>query len=206
MKEVNLGTYAAFKSLVAAKSLLPQYLDTGDTYHLFAVEATICWQYTLPKDGGADQTDFETTFQATCNAALELKAAAGRPLRVSASPQPLNTVERWQGYQIVVPAGQTSAYVDISFSSLVYIHGGYIVSSEVDYDDYVSVDVLVAANNSVYIPGIISSAYMIPNLPVSFESYESMAFPTSVKFRITLNIGAVSATDIHANILVNYFK
>ncbi|MGH7975011.1 MAG: hypothetical protein ACREBR_05770 [bacterium] len=205
MKEVSLQSYSAFKSLVTAKALLPQYNDTGNNYELFAIEQNISWQYTIVKDGGADQTDFETNYQSTCNKPLEIKAGVGRPVRVSASPQPAGTVEHWKGWQITVPAGQTSAYVDISFSSTVYLHGGYIVSSEVDYDDYVTADVLVAANNATYIGGLINNAYMIPNLPVSFESAESMSFPTSLKIRVTLNVGTASVTDLHANILTDYF-
>jgi hypothetical protein len=118
----------------------------------------------------------------------------------------MGTVEHWQGYQITVPVGQSSAYVDISFPGIVYVHGGYIVSSDVDFSDYVGVDVLIVANNTEYIPGIISTAYMIPNLPVSFESYESMAFPPVVKFRVTLTLGDVHTADTHANILINYFQ
>ena len=198
--------YTTFWSLISSKNLLAQYVETVDTYYIFAVEDSISWEVTVPKDGGANQTDFEANHKAGCNQPLQIKAASGRPLRVSASPQPANTVERWQGYQLTVPAGETSAHLDISFSSTVYVHGGYIVSPDVDFDDYVSVDVLLVANDAPYIAGVISSAYMIPNLPVSFESYESMAFPTVVKFRVTLNIGAPDLTDVHANILVNYFK
>jgi len=205
MKEINLSTYSDFKAIVSSKSLLPQYHDVGNFYFLFAVESSVCWQYSLAKDGGSDQTDFENTYRASCNQPLEIKAAAGRPLRVSASPQPLNTIQHWKGFQLVIPAGQTSAYLDISFASTIYLRGGNIVSPDVDFDDSVSVDVLLAANSAPYIPGIISNAYMIPSLPISFESAESMAFPPVVKLRVTVNIGAVQETDVHANILVNYF-
>jgi hypothetical protein len=197
--------YSTFWTLVSSKSLLPQYVNSVDTYLVFAIEDNISWEVNIPKDGGSNQTDFETNHQASCNQPLEIKAGPGRPIRVSASPQPENTVEHWKGYQLVLPAGQTSAYVDVSFSSMVYLHGGYIVSADVDFDDYVQADVLIAANNAEYIPGIISNAYMIPNLPVSFESAESMAFPTSVKIRVTLTTADVNATDVHANILVDYF-
>jgi hypothetical protein len=205
MKEVNLD-YTAFKSLVSTKGLLPQYTDNGNGYIVFAIEANISWQCFIAKDGGSDQIDFETNYQSTCNQPLEIKAAAGRPMRISASPQPANTVEHWQGYQITVPVGQSSAFVDISFPSTVYVHGGYIVSPDVDFTDYVGVDVLLVANSAEYIPGIISTAYMIPNLPVSFESYESMQFPPVVKFRVTLTLGDVHTADTHANILIDYFQ
>ena len=206
MQQMELTTWASFKSLVATKGLAIQYTENTNTYDLFGPEAgSFMWHYTMLMDGGSDQTDFETNFKPTANAPLEIKAGAGRPMRVSASPQPDNTIEHWKGYQLTIPAGQTSAYVDVSFSSTVYLHGGYIVSADVDFDDYVQADILIAANNAMYVPGIVSTAYMIPNLPVSFESAESMVFPTSVKIRVTLNTANADATDTHANILVNYF-
>lgn len=205
MKTAFTSSWSDFKSKVSAKSLLPQYTEWLDRYDIFAVEDNVAWEYTLPKDGSSDQTDFETNYKSTYNQPLEIKSAAGRPVRVSASPQPLNTVEHWKGYQITVPAGQTSAYVDISFSSIVYLKGGYIVSADVDFDDYIQADILITANNAVYIPGIINTAYMIPNQPVSFESAESMAFPTSLKIRVTLITASADVTDTHANILVDYF-
>lgn len=198
--------YSQLKSFLTSKSMLVQYVDNGASYELYATEANICWEATVAKDGGSDQTDFETNLQSTANAPLEIKAAAGRPIRVSASPQPDGTVQHWQGYQLILPAGQLSAYIDISFSSTIYLHGGYIVSADVDYDDYIQADVLLVANNAEYIPGIINTAYMIPNLPVSFESNESMAFPTAVKIRVTLATAVANVTDVHANILVDYFE
>lgn len=205
MKEAFID-YTTFWSLVSSKNLLPQYINSGDRYVIFAIENNISWETIVQQDGTADQTDFENNHLAICNQPLEIKAAAGRPLRVSASPQPLNTVQHWQGYQLVLPAGQLSAYIDISFSNLVYLHGGYIVSADVDFNDYLQADVLLVANSAEYIPGIISNAYMIPNLPVSFESYESMSFPTAVKIRVTLNTATANVADVHTNILVDYFE
>jgi hypothetical protein len=198
--------YDTFWSFISSKNLLPQYINSGDRYIIFATEDNVSWETIVQQDGTSNQTDFEANHKASCNQPLEIKASVGRPLRVSASPQPLNTVEHWQGYQLVLPAGQLSAYIDISFANNVYLHGGYIVSADVDFDDYIQADVLLAANSAEYIPGIINSAYMIPNLPVSFESAESMEFPTAVKIRVTLNTATPNETDVHANILVDYFE
>lgn len=204
---MELSSWSNFKALVSAKNLTMQYTQIDNYYDIYAPEAvTFLWHYSLTMDGGSDQIDFETNHMSACNQSLEIKAAAGRPLRVSASPQPLNTVEHWQGYQLVLPAGQLSAYVDISFSNNVYLHGGYIVSADVDFDDYIQADVLLVANSAEYIPGIINTAYMIPNMPVSFESYESMQFPPVVKIRVTLSTATANLADVHANILVDYFE
>ena len=209
-------TYENLKTLVSSKALLLQYVELADQYQLFAIEGTVQYSTIIYKSNTAVEgidpvteasriSDFEINYKTTANQPLEIKAGAGRPIRVSASPQPLGTVEHWKGYQIVVPVGQSSGYVDVSFSSPVYVHGGYIVSPDVDFSDYVGVDVLLTANSAEYIPGIISTAYMIPNVPVSFESEESMQFPTSLKLRVTLTIGDDHLTDVHANILVDYF-
>src|SRR5690349_12185197 len=116
MKQVPVD-YSTFWSLVSSKALLPQYSETVDTYYLFAIESAISWEVSVIKDGGANQQDFETNHKAGCNFPLKIKAGVGRPLRVSASPQPSGTVEHWKGFQITVPIGQTSGYVDISFPS-----------------------------------------------------------------------------------------
>ena len=197
--------YTTFWSLVSSKSLLPQYVATVDTYYIFAVENNISWEVTVLKDGGVNQQDFETNHKAACNQPLEIKAATGRPSRVSMSPQPAGTVEHWKGFQITVPTGQTSGYVDISFPIEVYLRGGYIVSHDVDLDDWVSVDILVAANDAVYLPGLIDHAYLISDSMIDFKSDESMVFPPSLKLRVTLNIGSADLSDVHANILVDYF-
>jgi hypothetical protein len=61
MKEVPLSDYSSLKTLVSSKGLLPQFLDAGDHYHLFAIEDTISWQCDLNKEGSA----FDTTASAS---------------------------------------------------------------------------------------------------------------------------------------------
>jgi len=202
MKTVHVS-YSDFKSFVTSKSLLPQYTQDDSSYILFATEGNVCWESLIAKNS-ADETDFLANVS-IYNQPLEIKAGIGRPLRVSASPQPLGTVEHWKGFQITVPIGQTSGYIDITFPTTVYLRGGYIVSNDVDLDDYITADVLLAANNSTYIAGLIDHAWMIPNQPVDFHSAESMAFPTTLKIRVTLNLGTADLNDVHANILVDYF-
>jgi hypothetical protein len=66
MKEVNLD-YTTFKTLVASKGLLMQYLDENNVYNIFASEGNVAWQCFVNKDGGANQTDFETNYKPTAN-------------------------------------------------------------------------------------------------------------------------------------------
>src|SRR5579863_4941617 len=76
--------YTTFWSLVSSKGLLPQYVDVGNVYNVFAVEDNISWETTIDKDGGTNQTDFETNRQSTCNQQLEYRSTDGLPKIASA--------------------------------------------------------------------------------------------------------------------------
>jgi hypothetical protein len=208
MQTMEATSWTNFKGLVSSKALLIQYSDAGNFYEIFASEAGVfLWHITLPKDSGTDVTDFETNFKPTANQPIEVKAGSGRPLRVVNSPQPIGTREHWKGYQIIIPEGQQSGYVDVSFSAPTYVKGGLIYSADVDDDDSVTVDVLLVANDAPYLPAMIDSIYLIPNIMVSFMSDESMLFPTTLKLRVTLNCESVAGVGgVQANVLVDFFK
>jgi hypothetical protein len=202
---MNLSSWADYKTLVSSKMLLMQYSETASTYHVFSSEANVfMWCISLLK-GSSDGTDFENNYKSTINKPLENKAGAGRPERVAASPQPNNTVEHWKGYQIALTSGNQSAYVDVEFSADIYLKGGRIISLDVDEDDYVSVEARLKSNDAVYMPGLIETAYMLPNVALSFLSEECMLFPSILKLRITLTCPAADK-NVTANILVDYFK
>lgn len=58
-------SWAEFKSVVASKSLQIFYGDArSDSYHLLAIDGQITYEAIVPKDGGADQLDFEASFMA----------------------------------------------------------------------------------------------------------------------------------------------
>jgi hypothetical protein len=208
MITMDVSTWTAFKSLVTSKALLIQYTDLENKYEVYAAEAqTFIWHTVLMKDGETDVVDFETNFKSTANAPLEIKAGAGRPERTVNSPQPAGTRQRWKGYQITIAEGQTTAYVDVGFDTAMYVMGGLIYSPDVDEDDSVTVDILVKANDAVYLSKMVDGVYLIPNMEISFMSSESMLFPSSVKFRITLTCAtAAGVNGVHANVVVSYFK
>lgn len=57
-------SYSDFKTLVAAKSLQIIYGDVrSDAYHLLAIDGSMTYETFIPKDGGVDQLDFESTIQ-----------------------------------------------------------------------------------------------------------------------------------------------
>lgn len=76
MKNVSLS-YSQFKSVVAAKSLLAQYVEGVDRYDLFAIEGQVSWETSFLKDGGSDVTDFEANFKSTYNLPMEYRSTDG---------------------------------------------------------------------------------------------------------------------------------
>jgi hypothetical protein len=55
-------SYSDFKSLVASKSLQIIYGDVkADSYQLLALDGQVTYETIIPKDGGADQLDFESS-------------------------------------------------------------------------------------------------------------------------------------------------
>ena len=69
--------WTGFKAFVTSKSLRMQYVDLSDTYFLFAFDGHFAVECKIYKDSGADQTDFETNYQAGCNLTLDVKDSDG---------------------------------------------------------------------------------------------------------------------------------
>lgn len=71
MQEIQSQDWSTYKALVASKTMAIQYVEFVGRYELYAAEAGIfTWRYSLSKDGGADQTDFEMNYKPTANAAM----------------------------------------------------------------------------------------------------------------------------------------
>lgn len=71
MQTMTVNTWADYKTLIANKVLSIQYSEFPDRYDLYAPEAqAFLWAYSIAKNGGADQTDFETNYKPTANAPL----------------------------------------------------------------------------------------------------------------------------------------
>src|SRR5690349_15580133 len=203
MKTVNTS-YQDFLNKVIAKGLLPQYTEDASSYFLFAVESgVISWETILSK-GSDDAADFEDNHQSSFNKPLEVKAGPGRPIRTASSPQPINTIQHFKGYKLTLAANTTSNYIDISFASLVYIKGGRFYCANIQTDDHVSADLLLASNDMVIVPNIVEDCYLVDNGTIPFESAESMALAPEFKLRITIE-GTSSITARTVYIVAEYF-
>jgi hypothetical protein len=133
--------YTTFWSLVSSKTLLPQYSETVDTYYIFAIEDSISWEVTVPKDSGANQIDFETNHKETCNQPLEYRSVDGLPMVASAMfTDALGFwVDGSNGY-LQISAGQT-AYSVTNFSVPYRLNGVDIQWANANAGDYVNFDV-----------------------------------------------------------------
>jgi hypothetical protein len=69
MRIVNIP-YSQWKSILASNDLNAQYLENPDSYDIFAIEYHISWETRVLKDGGSNQTDFETNYKPTANQPL----------------------------------------------------------------------------------------------------------------------------------------
>lgn len=200
--------YTTFWSLVTSKALMPQYIQGGDQYAVFALEGNVSWETTVAIDGGANQTDFEANHKANCNKPLEIKAGAGRPIRVAASPQPINTTQHFKGYQFAVPASTTTSTFTVSFPSDVYIRGGHLYIDSINTIDSASVlscDAYYTAYDVNVVPGILDGVRLISGMKLDFLSAESMYLPSEYEFIFTITCGAGQTTAFNVNILVEYF-
>lgn len=212
--ELIIKTWADFKNLcIISKGLTNQYVDIGSSYRLVGPDSNgINWQYDLPKliDGSAnpDATEFENNYMASFNQSLIIRAGVGRPARVSISPQPANTYNKWKGFQAIVAPGMTYSFVDLSWPATVYFRGGHLYSNFNDENDYISADVLMNPTDQMLMPNMIQNVHTASGVQLSFLSDESMAFPTYMKLRVHCYCpNGLSATEIkYFNILTEFFQ
>lgn len=64
---IRINSWASFKTLALTKQLGLHYAEFDTGYEVFVNEGVLIWSISLPKDGGEDVTDFETTYKALSN-------------------------------------------------------------------------------------------------------------------------------------------
>jgi hypothetical protein len=186
MQSMEIASWSDFKSLVASKKLLMQYSVGANSYDIFAPEANVLLWHVTVVSGTADYEDFEDNFMPTANAPLEIKAGTARVHRVSNSPQPNNTTERWKGYEIACGAEDSSASLDISFGTLIYLRGGMIYSKDVANGDKVKVEIQMQINSvwtTIMTP--MEDLFLVNGMRVEVLSSECMEFATTLRLKIT---------------------
>lgn len=79
MEAISIG-WTDFRAFIVAKAVSPQYIQTNDTYYLFAFDYPMAVACVLPMDNSSDQTDFETNFKPTANKKLKTTDTDGSDL------------------------------------------------------------------------------------------------------------------------------
>lgn len=186
MQTMEVSTWSDFESLVTNKKLLMQYTEDANCYEVFAPEGGVfLWHIRLLKDT-TDGDDFEDNHKATANKPIYVRSSANRPMRVSASPQPDGTTERWKGYEISCGIADSSKDIDISFGSLIYLRGGIAISNDVVAGDKFKVEVQMQINSvwtTVMTP--MEDIFMLPGKRVEVISPECMEFPMTYRMKVT---------------------
>jgi hypothetical protein len=74
MITINITNWTTYKhTVIETKKLGLQYDERSDRYEVYATEAGIfCWTTTITKDGGSEQTDFESNHKSAANDAFSL--------------------------------------------------------------------------------------------------------------------------------------
>lgn len=78
--------WADFKALLGAKNLNFDYIDIGIEYRISAYDGQSAYACSVLKDGGSEQTDFETNYKARGNtklSTLETAVFSGLAIRTS---------------------------------------------------------------------------------------------------------------------------
>jgi hypothetical protein len=204
-------SWTTLKALLASKQLSVQYVDDGNAYEVFAIEQNISWEAGVQKDGLTDCIDFETNYLPTANQPLEIKAAAGRPIRNAPSPQPNGTIQRWSGKVLPLNTNGLTTVYNLFFNQPVYLTGGDFFGDNTDGNDTLSMYVTVPSEGLT----VITSVDAVP-VPTSVDSPRAMYAPEAMLFPLGVNLTIVYVScglsntgdwgQYNLHITVNYFE
>lgn len=205
MQQMEVASWSDFKTLVTAKALLPQYMESGNIYDVFATEhGEFIWHVNVVKDT-ADGDDFEDNYKANYNKPLEIKAGVGRAERICVSPQPNNTTERWKGYEISCGTEDTSVAIDITFGTKIYLRGGFMYSKDVTNGDKAKVEIqtqIASVWTTIMTP--MEDLYLVNGMRVEVLSSECMEFATTLRLKVTFT-PAATGTAKKVYMLLDYY-
>lgn len=205
MQTMEVSTWSAFETLVTDKKLLMQYTEDSAGYEIFAPEgSTFLWHIRVLKET-ADGDDFEDNHKSTANKPLYVRSGALRPMRVSASPQPDGTTEKWKGYEIDCGSGDSSKSIDITFGTLIYLRGGIATSDDVAAGDKFKVEIQMQIGGvwtTIMTP--MEDIFMLPGKRVEVVSPECMEFATTLRMHVTFT-PAQTGTQKKIYIILDYY-
>jgi hypothetical protein len=137
---MQIGTdWITLKSFAVARNISIQYVQTSDTYYLFAIDgpAELDSQISITSPAGTDQTDFETNYKSNANQPL-LPSLTTVTTQYELNNKDLKLA---RSYGAVDSTGSATISMKIpgTFGSAAgrYIEGGYGISEDYNKDDYV---------------------------------------------------------------------
>lgn len=147
MQNMDIQTWADFKTLVVNKNLLIQYVSRDNVYDIYGADGPFLWHVIIVKDGGSDQVDFETNYKSTSNLPLEYRSVDG--LTKFASAMFVDNLGYWVDGSngiLTISSGQTG-YVRTSFATNFSLNGVDIHWAGANLGDCVNFEIGVYSNN-----------------------------------------------------------
>ena len=127
---IQIANWSDYIALVLNKKLLLQYTEDASAYQIYAGEEMMfIWYYTMTKDGGADQIDFETNYKAGANIPLNYTQTAGH--------------SQFEGRTIELGENDTEGYCEWIFDADVYINKALPIPIDAQWGDYIDFDVFL---------------------------------------------------------------
>ncbi len=148
---LDFPDWASFKSLaLVSKKMSFDWLDKGDYYDIWTTELGVVYAFSLTKDGGVDQTDFDDNW----------KAKGNTPVGVATKPFALDSADfEGDGFHLTCTAGQTTTY-DFKLVADRLLNGGQAWASGADPRDYLKVCVIDIDNILGYGPNTVLKQYL----------------------------------------------
>ena len=148
MQLMEIASWSGFKSLVATKGLLIQYVQLANYYDIYAPEsATFLWHIQLILDT-PDALDFENTLQSTANKPLEYRSIDGLPKVANAMFT--DTLSFWvdgANGNLTIASGQTG-YCKTHFSTDFKLNGVDIHWEGANFGDSIAFEIGIYDNNN----------------------------------------------------------
>lgn len=135
MITMNSTSFADFiATTITKKSLLLQYSETTTNYDIYACDNMFVWNYSILKDGNAEQVLFETTYKSKCNQ----KVGQGdfSPYAIPIFRTKRNAIDSVK----TCPPNTTTA-INFQLPSELHAHGGCLIIKNAELGDYVYAEV-----------------------------------------------------------------
>lgn len=190
-------TWTVFKAFVNLKALSIQWIDLTDSYYMKVSSDSFTLNCNVPKDGTADQTDFETNYKAIGN--------KPSPPQLNPFADPTYRTKRDTSDWISC-ANNATTTIDFLITEERYVSGGQLIYYNTQEGDYITAEVYDK-------DGVIPEAYravlceawpsvgkyilkqMLRPGPSIYQTYEMSTYPLNAKVPagLYLRISYVSA-------------